>query len=378
MHHVYMMNDNHTDYGWNDTVSNYESAMLSELDYYIARVAATSGAPAAEQARYNCDGWYWLWLYKQNRTASQYQALIDDMQSGHITAPLNPMVTLYGALQTEAAIRAGYYPGKLQRQYGSPFLLAQAIENETIPWGISSIWAGSGAKYTWKGICGCATAGTNGNRAANTEVVQWQGPDNKSLLLKWYYLNNNQSWGGYAEARGNLSSAAVQGSINHFNAQAPFVPLTGLFGGGWDDVSWQSSQFETLAHQWNTTHVGGDQVQVSNGIDYFQDLEGHAGQLATVRGGWGNEWDMAPVSLAERTAQTRRAVESLHLAEGLAAAVHKFDTSVWPGQQAAIESALVDMYKYYEHTWGAVNGVPLSSVVNDKKQWAQHIDDAVT
>ncbi|HVM96126.1 MAG TPA: hypothetical protein VMT89_07040, partial [Candidatus Acidoferrales bacterium] len=376
--HVYMMNDNHTDYGWNDTVSNYESAMLSELDYYIGRVGATGGSPSAEQAHYNCDGWYWLWLYRNNRSAAQYQTLIADIQSGHITAPLNPMVTLYGALPTEAAIRAGYYPGRLQRQYGLPFLLAQDMENETVPWGISSIWSGSGVKYTWKGICGCATAGTNANRAANTEVVQWQGPDNKSLLMKWYYLNNNQSWGGYAEARGNLSTSAIQNSITHFSGQAPFVPLTGLFGAGWDDVSWQSSQFETLAHQWNTTHVGGDQVRVSNGVDYFQDLEGYTGQLATVRGGWGNEWDVAPASLAERTAQTRRAIESLHTAEGLSAVVHKYDTSLWPTQQSNIESALVDMFKYYEHTWGTVNGVPLSSVVTDKKQWAQHIDDAVT
>jgi alpha-mannosidase len=372
------MNDNHTDYGWNDTVSNYESAMLSELDYYLGRVAATSGNPAAEQAHYNCDGWYWLWLYQHNRSAAQFQNLINRMQSGHVTAPLNPMVTLYGALQTEAAVRAGYFPGKLARQFGVPFLLAQDIENVTSPWGIASIWAGSGAKYTWKGICGCATAGTYGSRAANSEVVQWQGPDNKSLLLKWYYLNGNASWGGYAEARNNLSQGAIQSSINHFSGQAPFVPLTGLFGGGWDDVSWQTTQFETLAQQWNAAHPGGDQLRVSNGIDYFQDLEGYVGQLATLRGGWGNEWDAAPVSLAERTAQTRRAVEALHSAEGLAAVVHKYDANLWPPRQSAIEAALVDFYKYYEHTWGSVSGVPLSSVVSNKKQWAQHIDDAVS
>ncbi|MBI3784419.1 MAG: hypothetical protein HY270_13565 [Deltaproteobacteria bacterium] len=372
---VYLMNDDHVDYGWNDRVPNYEPALLNEIDYYRARVDVTAAAPLGEQTHFNTDGWFAVWLYQQNRSNTQFQDLLAKMRSGNITAPLNPMVTLYGALSTEGAIRSGYYPGKLQRQYGVPFLMAQDMENATSPWGIASIWAGSGAKYTWKGLCGCSSAGTYANRT--DEVFLWQGPDNKTLLMKWYFLSSTTTWGGYAEARDNLSQAAIQNSINHFSVRPPNVPLTGLFGAGWDDVTWLSSQFEPLAQQWNTVHPGGDQVRVSNGVDYFLQLENFAGSLNTLRGGWGNEWDLAPASLAERTSQTRRAIEELHTAEGLSAIVHAYDPSRWPAQQAAVESAMVDYGRYYEHTWGSVNGVPLSSVVSNKKLWAQHVEDAV-
>lgn len=372
---LYLMNDNHTDYGWNDSVANYDAAMLAELDYYLSRMAATESAPDDERTRYTCDGWFWVWLYRHHRSPAQFADLIRRIQSGRITIPLNPMVTLYGALQTEAAIRSGYWPGRLQRQYGVPVRLAQYIENQTSPWGLASLWAGSGIEFTWKGICGCATAGTYVQR--DTEVFRWQGPDGRSLLMKWYFLDGSASWGGYAEARGNLTPSALQRSISHFSSRAPFIPLTGLFGGGWDDVGWQTTQFESAAQQWNASHVGGDRVRVSNGIDYFEDLATYAGQLPVRRGGWGNEWDMGPAALAERTAQTRRGIESLHAAEGFAAIVHRFDPDFWPSQQAALEAAFVDFHKYYEHSWSVTGSASLSALVANKKLWADNFEDAV-
>ena len=59
-HNLYLANDNHTDYGWNATHRDYDSAMLSELDYYLGQIAATAGNPPDEQARFNADCWYYL------------------------------------------------------------------------------------------------------------------------------------------------------------------------------------------------------------------------------------------------------------------------------------------------------------------------------
>lgn len=373
-HRVYLANDNHTDYGWNDTVEHYDAAMLSEIDYYLNRIDATAGNPPAEQARFNADCWYYLYLYQQHRSAAQFQRLIDALRTGHITVPLNPFVVLYGALPTEAAIRAGYYPGRMQRQHDVPFLIGQYIENQTSPWGLASLWAGSQARYTWKGICGCVTQAPYDDRTE--EVFRWQGPDGKELLMKWYALVSNSSSGGYAEARDNLSQEAIQSTIDRFAARAPFLPLSGLFGGGWDDVGYETTAFVDLARAWNQAHPGGDQVVVSNGVDYFQELEFHAGSLAVQRGGWGNDWDLWPAALAKRTAQTRRGIERLRAAEALSAVVHWMDTSFWPSRRAGLEAAMVDYFKYFEHSWGTTGGVPLSSMVTNKKAWAQHVDDA--
>src|SRR5262249_53448426 len=94
-HKIYMMNDNHTDYGWNATVDTYEASMVDELDYYLDRIDATIANPSAEQARFNGDNWYYLYLYQKNRSPAQFQRLINRILDGHITFPLNPFVELY-------------------------------------------------------------------------------------------------------------------------------------------------------------------------------------------------------------------------------------------------------------------------------------------
>ena len=373
-HTVYVAPDNHTDYGWNATTSAYDGTMLGEIDYYLGRIAATSGLFTDEQARFNADCWWYLWLYEHNRTASQFQALVTAMQTGHIQVPLNPFVTLYGALPTEAAIRGGYYPGRLQRQYGLQFSVGQAMENQTIPWGLASIWKGSGASYSWKGVCGCATQAPYADRT--DEVFRWRGPDDQDVLMKWYQLVGNASWGGYAEARDNLSTAGIQSTIDRFSVRAPLLPFSGIFGLGWDDVGYTSSSIEGLAHSWNLAHGGGDHIRISSITDYFAALAPQAPSLNVLRGGWGNDWDLWPASLAARTAQTRRAVERLRTAEAMSAFVAWGNDVFWGPRQSALELGFVDYHKYFEHTWGEA-GVGLPYVLANKQTWAQTLDTAV-
>ena len=89
-HTVYVAPDNHTDYGWNASTTTYDGTMLQEIDYYLGRIAATQDEFTDQRARFNADGWWYLWLYEHQRTPSQFQALVDAMQSGHIQVPLNP------------------------------------------------------------------------------------------------------------------------------------------------------------------------------------------------------------------------------------------------------------------------------------------------
>ena len=71
--------------------------------------------------------------------------------------PLNALVLSNGGTPAEAVLRGMYYPGQIQRAYDVDFPIAIAMENQTLPYGLSSLWAGSGAKYSWKGVCNCAS-----------------------------------------------------------------------------------------------------------------------------------------------------------------------------------------------------------------------------
>jgi alpha-mannosidase len=379
-HDVYLMNSNHTDYNWNATTAQYDAAMLAELDYYLQQIADTSGSPPEEQARYVPDNWWFLWLYEHDRTAEQFDRLIDAIRSGYITIPLNPFVILYGALPTEAAIRAGYYPGRIARRYGLEFLLAENIENHTNPWGIASLWAGSGVRYTWKGVCGCADQ--QAPDRSDEELFIWQGPDDKILLFKWYnLLGSYKDWGGYSEARNIVDGASsIDTQIARTQSRMPGIGLTGMFGAGWDDVDWQSTGVVDKVVAYNDLGTG-DRALVSNGIDFFRALEssGAAATLATLRGGWGNDWDMWAASLAERTSRVRRALELLRTAEALAVTAELHDPGTWPPVRGSLESGLISVWKFFEHSWNVTGGGPtLAQMKADKEAWAQDIENAVS
>jgi alpha-mannosidase len=377
-HDVYLMNSNHTDYNWNATAAEYDAAILAELDYFLQQIAETASAPPEEQARYAPDCWWWLYLYEQNRTPEKFAQLIGAIRTGHITVPLNPFVTLYGALSTETAIRAGYYPGRIARRHGLRFPLAEYRENHTSPWGLASLWAGSGVAYTWKGVCGCWQSAPD---RFDEELFIWQGPDGKTLLFKWYnLLGSNRDWGGYAEARDNLSDPSlIDLQIMRTQSRMPGISATGLFGAGWDDVSWQSTSVLDAVVAYNQNATGNTAV-MSNGVDFFQNLEasGATSLLETLRGGWGNDWDMWPASLAERTSRARRALERMRTAEALAVWAELHSTGFWPPVRASLERGMVSAWKYFEHGWHVTDGGPsLAQMEADKESWAQHIEDAV-
>ena len=376
-HEVYLMNSNHTDYNWNATAAEYDVLMMAELGYYLDQIQDTAGNPAHEQSRYTADNWWWLYLY-ENRRPGRFPELVSAIKSGHITIPLNPFVTLYGAMPTEAVVRAGYYPGRMERQYGLSFPMAENTENHTNPWGLASIWAGSGVRYGWKGVCGCVQSAPDRQDA---ELFYWQGPDKKSILFKWYeLLGSSEDWGGYSEARENLGNPNdLDFAISRTKNRMPGIGFTGLFGAGWDDVEWKNSQVVDAVVAYNDSGSS-DKAIVSNGIDFFAALEasGQTSSLDILQGGWGNDWDMWPASLAERTSRNRRALELLRTAELLAAWVHSYDDTFWPPVRNDIEEGLVSLWKYFEHGWDVTAGGPsLEQMQADKEKWTRNFENAV-
>jgi alpha-mannosidase len=124
------------------------------------------------------DGTLWLWEYEHNtrRPPISGSSLPAQRQP---SLPLQTCVSLYGAMPAEAVLRNMYYAGRIERREGLRFPLVVAMENQTLPGGVASLWAGSGAKYSWKGICGCATQINAATRPR--EIYHFAGPDGASV-----------------------------------------------------------------------------------------------------------------------------------------------------------------------------------------------------
>ncbi len=363
---IYIAPDDHTDYMWSGNEAAYAKVLGDMSDLYLNEMDATATQPSAYQMKWNADGSFWMWNYQKNRTAAQFSRFMSRVADGHLTIPLNTMVSVYGGQPTEAVLRGMYYAGHMERAYNVRFPLALAMENQTLPYGLGSLWAGSGAKYSWRGICNCATKVPNaGNRPH--EIYYYGGPDGSKVLMKWESMfppvnllaRPSQGIGGYAEARYPLDVASFVDTNSGFKTKYPFNVI-GAFGRGWDDLETLTPltdlifSFPTVAKVLSNSSR---QVIVSNEVDFFKDFEAtYASSLPTVATTFGNEWDLSIASLAEVTSSVRRGTEKLRSAEALATLVSLQTPTFMNSFTAARDQAWIYFGQYWEHDM--VNSIP--------------------
>ncbi|MEP7107936.1 MAG: glycoside hydrolase [Ferruginibacter sp.] len=382
---IYIANDDHTDYMWSADEITYRNAFVNMLDYYVRKADSTikNGLPPDQQSRFNCDGNFWLWTYEQNKTRGELSGLIDKIKSGHISVPFNALVSCHGGTPAEAVLRGMYYAGSLERRFKLDLELAVTMENQTQPLGLASLWSGAGAKYSWKGICGCVTEFGNGKPAGRDVESYWYtGLDGKKILLKWYSLNDtvppggrdkNQSLGGYAEARDPYYAVAVcKKRLDAKNYDR--YRVAGAFGYGWDDIQTYNSDDFIKAAKAGTNAAY--RVIVSNEKDFFEDLKStHGKSLPSLTCTFGNEWDLLCASLAETSAKVKRSLEKLRSAESMATLVAARSGAKDKTADSARIKAWMGYGLYWEHDWTADGPACTSS---QRAAWQRKIESQIT
>lgn len=378
---IYIANDDHTDFMWTADADTYANVFVDMLDFHLKLADETAGNAPPYRSRFNCDGSYWLWNYEQKKTPAEFARLIERVRDGTISAPLNTLVSCYGGQPAEAVLRGLYYSGRLERRYGLRFTLATAMENQTLPLGLTSLFAGAGAKYSWRGVCGCASKLKNKEVLFERprEIYWWTGHDGQRLLLKWNSLGQ-RSMGGYWEAGSPAqdidfvdTDARFRQRYSDPETREPYNVI-GIFGFGGDDLARKTGvtpppeipavpglsrivsspycdHFHVIAQQRSNERR---QVIVSNETDFFEDFERtHGASLDAQSVTYGNEWDLYSASMSETSARAKRAVERLRAAELLASLVSLKYPDFMRRHAPARDRAFNDLGLYWEHDWTA-------------------------
>ena len=361
---IYLALDDHTDFMWTANEAGYDSAFVKMLDYYLDQIDSTQSNPPDFQARFNCDGSYWMQAYQRHRSPAQFERLISAIKSGHISVPLHALINFYGGMPTEAAIRGMYYAGQIERKYDLRFRMAGTMENNTIPLGMSSIWAGSGAKYSWYGIGGYGSQMSYEYRAnRRNQLYRYAGLDGSGVIMKWYIYDEKKTapLGGYAETRTAIPSKDAVKEIGSLiprldamcdtispNSKYPFNAVA-AYGYGHDDLeTYLSPEFIQVAKNGTTPNR---KVRVSVLEDFFKDVEKKYPQLPSESVTYGNEWDLLSASMNETTAKMRRATEKLRGAEALATVV-SLTNPHFADQLIDMRNKAWDSFGFYwEHDW---------------------------
>jgi alpha-mannosidase len=150
---LYMGNDTHTDLMYNGTEDKWYENNQKMADFYLKLGEETKNEPPEARSKWNYDVAWTLYMLEKKTTPEYFARIIAQIKNGQASVPYNFTLPVYGCSNTESIIRSFYYGGYLQRKYGIDVSLAVCQENATIPLGLASVWAGCGAKYSWKGVC---------------------------------------------------------------------------------------------------------------------------------------------------------------------------------------------------------------------------------
>lgn len=365
---LYIANDDHTDFMWTIDSANYINAFVQMLDRWMFINDSTKLAEPSNynlQNKWNCDGSYWVSFYEKVKgsNSTEFANLITQIRNGQITVPYSPLVSTYGGQPVEAVLRGMYYAGQLERRFNLKLLMATAMENQTMPLGISSLWKGSGAKYAWHGVCNCDTkinATSFGDR--ENEMYWFSGKDTNRVLLKWYKMiaplpfgAGSTRLGGYGE----VFAPNTNGSIDDIALKASSVAypyhIAAAFGVGHDAVS---TTTDLLVNAARAKSVNGVQdVIVSNEIDFFTEFEASYGNiLPTASKTFGNEWDLNCASIAAVSGKVKRAIEKLRAAEAMAAIEINYDINFMAPVLDMRKEAWESIGLYWEHSMGFLSG----------------------
>ena len=348
--HLYFANDTHTDVMWNNEEADYQKMIVEMTNWYLNLNQGTRNAAYELRNKWNFDCSYWLWVLEHKKDSAYFARVIQQIKDSLMSVPYNFVLPTFGATPAEAVIRGMYYSGYLERKYGIPIKLAVAQENATIPLGVASLWQGSGAKYSWRGVCNCANKTKSKGRRAN-EIHWYTGLDGKKILMKWYSNMAGYSGdiGGYGEC---LEPRWAIEKIDTM-CRKPYYPyhIAAAFGKGWDNMLNYSYDFYYGA--------GGLQndkrkVFISNEVDFFEDFEKHYGDvLPAEQLAYGNEWDWLSSSLATVSARFRRSVEKMRTAEAMATIVAVKHPHAFDGLDSLKQKANLALSMYWLHGWTA-------------------------
>ena len=368
---IYIAPDDHTDLFWSADLATYNTAFVAMLDYYLDLADQTQNEPTEFQSRWNCDGSYWVWVYEKEKSQADFNRLVERIRSGHISMPLNALSICPGGAPAEAILRGMYYPGKLERRHKLRFPIAYSMENQTLPFGLGALWSGSGATFSWKGICDCATRVPDAWDREH-DIYWWVGPDGSRILMKWNsMLTGNQGMGGYAEARYPQDAVNYVNSDEAFKTRYPYQVI-GVFGHGWDDLQTQTDEFVTTAKDLSNQKF---KVIISNEMDFAQDFEiSYGDEIPSVSASFGNEWDLDCASMAEVSARYKRAVEKLRTAESLTSLVSMEQKDFMKSREASRDLAFMNMGLFWEHNW---QGAPWEGLTQKRIEWTRNITEEI-
>ena len=378
---IYITNDACSDYTWGFNEAETRRAYADVVRAHLDEMLRTDREKPENQDRYNLsitqEALAFVEQYPERK-----QELIRRIKEGRVSVGPVYNNALWGFQSTEAAIRTFYPARRLEREWGIPLSVAQHIEQPGLPWGAASILAGSG--FRWLSAPFLEYDSTFAG-LKNPVLFVWEGPDGATVRVVMDSFASHQAnyvQGAYLLKDPKKISAEW---LPHY-AQLDGYPVRVILASGTHGdngpANWKrAAGFADSIIRYNNQPEPHAKLINATLPMFFDAVDQAHPALATLRGDFGQSWDLWPLTLARYAADERTGEHAFLAAETLMTRILMTpEIMTKPGNAGAIEAtrgqreqAEWNWIMLADHAWNGSDAANRSVNAGLRRQWSEEL-----
>ena len=371
---VVIANDTCPDVTWGFTYDQTRQALADLIGAHLDEMNRTDAGAPEDRDHYNATAFIEVeaFLEKYPHRKDEFLRRVREGRLG-----VSPFLcnSLWGFQSVEGALRTFYPARRMEREGPIPLDIAEHIELPSLPWGMVSLMAGCGIRWTSVPFLDYDTTFKG---LKNPPLFRHQGPDGSEIrvvLDAWASLKANYAQGGHLLRD---PSRVTSEWIPHYAELGAAYPLRTVFASGThSDINpgsgKQARGFADGIAQYNAG--GNSPVKLVNGTlrQFCQEVDAAEKQapfLPMLRGCFGHSWELWPVSLAQTAAALREQERAFLAAESLVALASQAEPGLAGRTRADREQAEWFWAMLADHAW---NGTDLPNKRHNaelRRRWA--------
>jgi hypothetical protein len=318
---VIIANDTCPDVTWGFTEGQVRQAFADLLAAHLDEMSRTDALPSEDRDHYNATAFIEVEAFLE-RFPQRQDELLRRIREGRVCVSPFLCNSLWGFQSVEGALRTFYPARRMEREHGMPIDIAEHIELPSLPWGMATLMAGCGIRWTSVPFMDYDTSFKGLN---NPPLFRLEGPDGSEVRVRldaWASMKTSYYQGGYLLTNPKRVESEW---IPHYAGLGCAYPLRTAFASGThSDINpnsyKQARGFADGIIRYNAAGtnaaklVNGTLAQFCAEVDA---VEAASPFLPKLRGDFGQSWQLWPVSLAQTVAALRENERSYLAAESL-------------------------------------------------------------
>ena len=300
------------------------------------------------------------------------QELIRRIKEGRVSVGPVYNNSLWGFQSTEAAIRTFYPARRLERDRGIPLTVAQHIEEPALPWGAASILAASG--FRWLSVPYLDFDSTFAG-LRNPPLFVWEGPDGgvvHVVMDSFASQKANYTQGAYIlKDPKRISDEWLPPYAQRSDYPVRAILASGTHGDNNPANGNRAAGFADSIIRYNN-QTGPHAKLVNASLPMFADaVEKARPALVTLRGDFGQSWDLWPVTLAKYAAGERTGEHALLAAEALL--TRSGSTGAIAATRGEREQAEWNWIMLADHAWNGSGEANRNVNAELRRKWSEEL-----